>query len=124
MVAVGVLLAIYAIMSIATYLVYWHDKRKAEEVARLGLVGFAAGRRRVAERKMHTLELLGGWPGGLVAQRKLWHKVHSLKYQIPYWFVVGLHVGAGWWIVVGGHGPAFDHAVRAALGFAVSLAGN
>jgi uncharacterized membrane protein YsdA (DUF1294 family) len=63
-----------------TYLIYAHDKRQAR-----------AGAWRVPEVVLHMLELLGGWPGAFVAQRRLRHKCVKLSYQFTFWFIVAVH---------------------------------
>ncbi|SJM91388.1 Cold-shock protein (fragment) [Crenothrix polyspora] len=47
---------------------------------------------RIPEKSLHTLELLGGWPGALLAQRTLRHKNRKPSYQVVFWLIVGLHV--------------------------------
>ena len=49
----------YALVSIVTFVVYGFDKRRAVH-----------GGRRVPERTLHGLELLGGWPGALLVPPK------------------------------------------------------
>ena len=63
-----------------TYLVYASDKKRAQERAW-----------RIPEIVLHFLELLGGWPGAFVAQRRLRHKCVKLGYQITFWLIVALH---------------------------------
>lgn len=60
-----------------TYWVYAVDKRRAEE-----------GLWRVSEFNLHLLELLGGWPGAFLAQRRLRHKCSKGSYQFMFWLVV------------------------------------
>jgi uncharacterized membrane protein YsdA (DUF1294 family) len=61
----------YAIvMSAVTYWAYASDKRRAQE-----------GEWRVSEARLHLLELLGGWPGAFLAQRRLRHKCSKGSYQ-------------------------------------------
>lgn len=79
------------VMSAATWIAYMLDKR-------------AAGRnaQRTPETTLHLLELLGGWPGALIAQRSLHHKNRKRSYQIAFWCVVWIHcaVLAAWvWFV-------------------------
>ena len=71
-------LGIYAlVVSAVTYGIYAVDKRRAEE-----------GLWRVPEAQLHLLELLGGWPGGFLAQRRLRHKCSKGSYQAVFWFIV------------------------------------
>jgi len=79
--------AVYAVMSFVTFIVYWIDKRAA-----------VRDRRRVPETRLHLLELLGGWPGALVAQILVRHKSRKLSYQIVFWLIVALHAAA--WIAI------------------------
>jgi uncharacterized membrane protein YsdA (DUF1294 family) len=79
--------AIYMIGSLTSFAWYRQDKRKAQR-----------GEWRTPESTLHFLDLLGGWPGGLIAQRAFRHKTRKLSFQIIFWFSVLLHL-AGWlWI--------------------------
>ena len=75
---------IYALMSGITFVVYALDKRAA-----------VRDQRRTPERTLHTLELLGGWPGALLAQRVIRHKNRKGSYQLVFWAIVALHA-LGW----------------------------
>lgn len=66
--------------SALTYFLYAHDKRRA----RLG--GW-----RIAESSLHAFELLGGWPGAFLAQRRLRHKCAKPGYQMVFWLIVATH---------------------------------
>jgi uncharacterized membrane protein YsdA (DUF1294 family) len=79
-----VVLALYAAMSLATFVAFAWDKSCARR-----------GRRRVPENTLHLLELLCGWPGALAGQRWLRHKSAKLSYRIVLWAIVAVHV-AGW----------------------------
>lgn len=68
-------------LSLLTYVVYGIDKRRA-----------ARHRRRISERTLILLGALGGWPGALVAQRRLRHKTRKLNFQVVFWLSVVLHV--------------------------------
>ena len=71
-------LALYAVaVSAITYWVYAVDKRRAEH-----------GEWRVPEAHLHLLELLGGWPGAFLAQRRLRHKCSKGSYQFVFWLIV------------------------------------
>ena len=37
---------------------------------------------------LHLLELLGGWPGAFLAQRRLRHKCSKGSYQFVFWLIV------------------------------------
>ncbi len=70
----------YLIVSLLSFLVYWSDKQKATK-----------GRWRTPESSLHLTELLGGWPGALVAQQLLRHKTRKASYQATFWLIVALH---------------------------------
>jgi uncharacterized membrane protein YsdA (DUF1294 family) len=40
---------------------------------------------------LHLLELLGGWPGAFIAQRRLRHKCSKRQYQVVFWAIVLLY---------------------------------
>jgi uncharacterized membrane protein YsdA (DUF1294 family) len=65
------------LLSALTYWAYAVDKRRAEE-----------REWRVAEARLHLLELLGGWPGAFLAQRRLRHKCSKGSYQAVFWLIV------------------------------------
>ncbi|MBP6507468.1 MAG: DUF1294 domain-containing protein [Opitutaceae bacterium] len=78
--AAWLVLGWYAIASIITYLLYARDKSRAED-----------GSWRKSERGLHFLELIGGWPGAFIAQRRLRHKSSKLSFQLVFWLIVALH---------------------------------
>jgi uncharacterized membrane protein YsdA (DUF1294 family)/cold shock CspA family protein len=43
---------------------------------------------RIPEVRLHITELLGGWPGAFIAQRRLRHKISKLRYQSVFWLIV------------------------------------
>jgi uncharacterized membrane protein YsdA (DUF1294 family) len=65
------------VLSAFTCWVYAHDKRQAQ-----------AGEWRVSEAQLHLLELLGGWPGAWLAQRRFRHKCAKAGYQVVFWLIV------------------------------------
>jgi uncharacterized membrane protein YsdA (DUF1294 family)/cold shock CspA family protein len=69
----GWLLATYAGMSALTYLVYALDKSAAVH-----------GKARTPEATLHLMGLLGGWPGGWVAQRSLRHKSSKRSFLVVF----------------------------------------
>jgi uncharacterized membrane protein YsdA (DUF1294 family) len=78
---------VYGAMSVVAFQAYLVDKRAA-----------VRDRRRIPETTLHLLELLGGWPGALLAQRLIRHKNAKLSYQVVFWVIVMVHV-AGWAMV-------------------------
>ena len=73
-------LAIYAVASLLTFVLYWRDKHSALK-----------DRWRTPETTLHFFELAGGWPGALVAQQVFRHKTRKLSYQLAFWLIVVLH---------------------------------
>ena len=43
---------------------------------------------RISEAGLHVTELLGGWTGAFLAQRRLRHKVSKKGYQLVFWLIV------------------------------------
>ncbi|TNF07097.1 MAG: DUF1294 domain-containing protein [Gammaproteobacteria bacterium] len=89
----------YVLASFVTFCVYAFDKSAAKN-----------DRGRVSENSLHLLELAGGWPGALVAQRLLRHKSIKYSYQMLYWLCVVGNILLLAWLVRTGH---LDELVRA-----------
>lgn len=81
----------YALMSLASFLVYWWDKDAA-----------GAKRWRTEEGTLHLLDLLGGWPGALIAQQLFRHKTVKASFQTMFWITVLLNVAGMAWLVRSG----------------------
>lgn len=78
----------YGVMSVVAFLAYALDKARARR-----------GGRRIPERTLHLLELMGGWPGALLAQRVVRHKRRKVSYMVVFALIVLVHVAAwGWWM--------------------------
>ena len=71
---------LYLGASAVTFALYWQDKHSA-----------ISGRWRVSENRLHLAELLGGWPGALLAQQVFRHKTRKLSFQLLCWGIVLLH---------------------------------
>ena len=76
-----ILAAIYIVVSVVTFFVYAKDKAAAQR-----------GRQRTPEMTLHLLALLGGWPGGLVAQQFLRHKSIKAEFRVSFWATVFLNL--------------------------------
>jgi uncharacterized membrane protein YsdA (DUF1294 family)/cold shock CspA family protein len=74
----------YIFMSSLTILYYGVDKKHA-----------LIDRWRIPEFYLHCLELMGGWPGALLAQSEFRHKTKKSRYQRVFWAIVIMH-GIGW----------------------------
>ncbi len=64
-----------------TFLIYAYDKHAARK-----------SKRRIPERTLHGLALIGGSPAALLAQLLLRHKTVKRSFQLTYWAVVILQV--------------------------------
>jgi uncharacterized membrane protein YsdA (DUF1294 family) len=84
-------LLVYLVMSVVAYAAYARDKSAAR-----------AGRRRTPEKTLHLMALLGGWPGALLAQRRLRHKSSKTAFLAPFWLTVVLNLGALAWLLGAG----------------------
>ncbi len=74
-------LVIYSASSSLTFILYWSDKRAAEN-----------GTQRTPESTLQLLSLIGGWPGGLFAQRIFRHKSTKKSFQFVYWLSVFFNI--------------------------------
>jgi len=75
------LAAIYVLMSCITAVALTRDKHAAR-----------SNTRRTPEKTLHTLELLGGWPGSLLTRHLIRHKTRKRPYRITLWAIITLHV--------------------------------
>ncbi|SDC77183.1 Uncharacterized membrane protein YsdA, DUF1294 family [Massilia sp. PDC64] len=82
--AVGV---VYALASVAGFALYACDKAAARR-----------GDRRTPERHLLLLGLVGGWPGGLLAQQWLRHKTVKRPFRHGFWLTVGLNLAGFCWL--------------------------
>lgn len=73
-------LLLYVCMSLFSILQYWCDKHNAQ-----------TGQWRISEKQLHVVEMLGGWPGALLAQQLLRHKTKKASYQAVFWLIVLVH---------------------------------
>ena len=87
---------VYAVASVVCFLAYAFDKSAA-----------MAGRWRTSENTLLLLGLVGGWPGGLIAQHLLRHKTAKPAFRAAFWATAVVNVLgllamttpmlAGWW---------------------------
>ena len=82
------ILALYIIASLLTFIIYAVDKTAAKQ-----------GAWRIPEGNLHLLSLAGGWPGALVAQQKLRHKSTKQSFRSVFWVTVLLNCGAFVWLL-------------------------
>ena len=68
---------VYAVASVATFAVYARDKEAAR-----------ANGWRIKESSLHGLSLLGGWPGALMGQTVLRHKIRKPAFVVVFWLTV------------------------------------
>jgi uncharacterized membrane protein YsdA (DUF1294 family) len=71
------IVALYAGASVVSFVVYAVDKSAAR-----------AGRRRVPERTLLALGVVGGWPGSVLAQQGLRHKTKKSRFIHAFWLAV------------------------------------
>lgn len=77
----------YVAMSAITFIVFGFDKLAAQR-----------SRRRVPEKTLHLLSLLGGWPGALIAMQVLRHKRQKWSFAVVVWMIaVGHSIFIAWY---------------------------
>lgn len=82
----------YGALSCIAFMLYRHDKNAAR-----------AGRMRTRERTLHLIDLLGGWPGGLLAQDRVRHKTRKAKFQVVFWVTVAINGALLGWLLSAAH---------------------
>jgi uncharacterized membrane protein YsdA (DUF1294 family)/cold shock CspA family protein len=87
------LLWIYLGMSVLSYLMYWRDKSAAQD---------GRSRSRTPENQLHLADLLGGWPGALIAQQQFHHKTVKQTFQFAFWLTVVLNLAGCVWLTKSG----------------------
>jgi uncharacterized membrane protein YsdA (DUF1294 family) len=83
-----VLLAAYGLFSAAAFVLYGADKSAAKQ-----------GRWRTPESTLHTIALVGGWPGALVARKVFRHKTVKQPFRTIFWGTVVANCVALAWFV-------------------------
>lgn len=91
----------YGVVSILTFLVYWHDKSAAQ-----------SGQWRTQESSLLFLGLAGGWPGAVVAQRLLRHKSGKRTFQVAFWGTVVMNSIALGWLLTDGGSKLFEQLLK------------
>lgn len=87
---VVIILGVYAVVSLVTLGVFAIDKR----LARMGA-------RRIPERTLHALALLGGWPGSFAAFAYVRHKNRKPAF-VAITLAIALVHGAAWSLLATG----------------------
>jgi uncharacterized membrane protein YsdA (DUF1294 family)/cold shock CspA family protein len=78
---------VYAAVSAVSFAAYGMDKLSARQQAR-----------RTPEATLHLLDLIGGWPGGLIAQQLFRHKRRKVSFMAVFGVTAVLHPVYWAWI--------------------------
>ncbi|QBY05932.1 DUF1294 domain-containing protein [Thalassotalea sp. HSM 43] len=78
-----IIISYFLIISLVTFLVYWHDKYKAK-----------TGKWRTNEASLHLLALLGGWPGALLARQLFRHKTQKQPFVVIFYITIVFNITA------------------------------
>lgn len=77
---IATLLAMFLLVNLVTFCVYWWDKEAARD-----------GHRRIPEARLLQLAVIGGSLGALAAQRILRHKTHKEPFRTQLMAILILH---------------------------------
>lgn len=91
---------VYLVLSALSWLMYWWDKDAAGQ-----------GARRTPESTLHFVDLLGGWPGALIAQQQFRHKTVKASFQAVFWLTVVVNFAVAVWLVRSGTAQALADAL-------------
>ena len=75
-------IAVYLLMSLITFFMYWKDKSAARK-----------DQPRTPENTLHLLAVFCGWPGALIGQQTLRHKTQKVSFRVVLWLTVLVNVG-------------------------------
>jgi uncharacterized membrane protein YsdA (DUF1294 family)/cold shock CspA family protein len=81
----------YLVLSVVTFMLYGWDKVSAR-----------GGHWRTQESTLNGLALMGGWPGGWVAQHAWRHKSRKTSFQAAFWSATLVNVGVFLFFVIFG----------------------
>ena len=81
-------LLVYGVMSVVSIVLYWRDKRAAH-----------SNEWRTPEKSLHFADMIGGWPGGLIAQGLFRHKTKKDAFQVTFWCTVAFNLGRVGWLL-------------------------
>ncbi|MCB1684690.1 MAG: cold shock and DUF1294 domain-containing protein [Pseudomonadales bacterium] len=82
------LLGLYFVTGTLAFIMYWYDKSAAR-----------TSRWRTAENTLHFVDLLGGWPGSLIAMEVFRHKSRKASFQRIFWVTVMVNCGVLAWLI-------------------------
>ncbi|MHA7812848.1 MAG: DUF1294 domain-containing protein [Phycisphaerales bacterium] len=74
----------YLVFSIVSAAMHIADKRRA-----------VRNKRRIPEKSLHSMELVGGWPGAIITTRTIRHKTAKPRYMWTLYAIGALHA-VGW----------------------------
>ncbi|MGY1458520.1 DUF1294 domain-containing protein [Luteimonas sp. A534] len=83
----ALLMVAYLALSVSSYFMYRSDKIAAQSDAQ-----------RTPEASLHLADLLGGWPGALIAQQQFRHKTVKPSFQLAFWATVIFNLAAVTWL--------------------------
>lgn len=93
-----IILILYLLLSLITFLLYWQDKIKAK-----------SNDWRTSENKLHFFSLIGGWPGALIAQRWFHHKSRKQPFRVVFYITVVLNISAlSFYCYLGANSISYD----------------
>ncbi|GIU41255.1 hypothetical protein TUM3794_21530 [Shewanella colwelliana] len=87
----------FLVLSLTAFTTFAIDKRAAQ-----------LNRRRISERSLQILSLLGGWPGALLAQQTLRHKSQKRSFRIGLWLAVMINSAILIWLTYQGYLSSFS----------------
>ena len=94
----------YLAVSVLTFILYAVDKSAAKN-----------GSWRTSENTLHLFSLIGGWPGGLIAQQILRHKSKKKSFRDVFWGTALLNTGMFIWFHTPEGGTALEFIIGSVL---------
>jgi len=97
------ILGLYVVLSALSFTAYAMDKSAARK-----------GEWRTSESTLHLFDLIGGWPGGLLAQTRLRHKSSKTSFKVTFWLTVLVNCAGLAWLFSEHGQTLLEHLFRGA----------
>ncbi|MCP1659915.1 DUF1294 domain-containing protein [Neisseria perflava] len=89
------LAVLYLLFSLISFILYRNDKQIAQKSSKnSGYIG------RVPEKNLHLADIIGGWPGALIARAAYNHKTSKTRFIRIFWLSVAINIAITYGLLI------------------------